>query len=252
MACACAGDRKQEDTIVLQEAPLNITWPNQRIFSIENYEELGEVECEAKYKNAHEVRANLELTKSNLIHFFKSQLDRFPRHNPQQDQRSIISKKLRTPDSLKKENPTILVRMIFANQANNIHHFLRACFDLEVRKQWDCNLTDHFMCGFVVNNNMIVIEEEAETMVKGYSEREAIYKRFYWKDSGRFYVYQSSVPDEIHPDETDGRDDATRFDLVNHTMCFRRIGSTNDLMLEQIYQLDFRQVNSAQTFEYYF
>ena len=85
MACACAGDRKQEDTIVLQEAPLNILWPNQRIFSIENYEELGEVECEAKYKNVHEVRANLELTKSNLIHFFNSQLDRFPRHNPQQD-----------------------------------------------------------------------------------------------------------------------------------------------------------------------
>ena len=100
------------------------------------------------------------------------------------------------------------------------------------------------MCGFVINHNMIVIEEEVETMVKGYSEREAIFKRFYWRDDGRFYVYQSSVPDEIHPDETDGRDDATRFDLVHHTMCFRRIGSTNDLMLEQIYQVDFRDVNS--------
>ena len=130
MACACAGDRKNEDTVILNESPLNIQWQNQRIFSIENYEELDEVECEAKYKNVYEVRANLELTKSNLTDFFKSQLTRFPRHNPQHDERSIICKSIRTPDSLRKENPTILVRMIFANQANNVHHFLRACFDL--------------------------------------------------------------------------------------------------------------------------
>ena len=70
MACACAGDRKQDETVVLQEAPLNISWSNQRIFSIENYEELGEVECEAKYKNLYEIRANLDLTKSNLTHFY--------------------------------------------------------------------------------------------------------------------------------------------------------------------------------------
>ena len=136
--------------------------------------------------------------------------------------------------------------MVFANQAMNVQHFLRACFDLTVRKQWDQNLTDHFMCGFVLNRNMLVIEEEVEQMVKGHSERECIYKRFYWRDGGRFYVYQSSVPDEVHPDETDGRDDATRFDLVHHTMCFRRVGTSNDLMLEQIYKLDFREINSAQ------
>ena len=82
---------------------------------------------------------------------------------------------------------------------------------------------------------MVVIEEEVETMVKGYTERESIYKRFYWRENGRFYAYQSSVPDAVHPDEEDGRDDATRFDLVHHTMCFRRIGSSEDLMLEQVY-----------------
>ena len=53
------------------------------------------------------------------------------------------------------------------------------------------------MCGAVVDNNMIVIEEEVEAMVKGYDERECIYKRFFWHEEtqGRFFVYQSSVPD---------------------------------------------------------
>ena len=119
---------------------------------------------------------------------------------------------------------TILVRMRFFKQANLIDHYLKAIFDLKVRKKWDENLTDHFMCGFIVNRNMIIIEEEAENLVKGYDERECIYKRFFWREDGRFYVYQSSVPDEIHPDEDDGRDDASRFDLVHQTICLRKVG----------------------------
>ena len=55
-----------------------------------------------------------------------------------------------------------MVRMVFANQAQNVMHFLRAVLDLSVRKQWDNNLTDHFMCGYVRNKNMLVIEEEFE------------------------------------------------------------------------------------------
>ena len=70
---------------------------------------------------------------------------------------------MRSPTlTLNAENPTIMVRMVFANQAQNVMHFLRAVLDLSVRKQWDNNLTDHFMCGYVRNKNMLVIEEEFE------------------------------------------------------------------------------------------
>ena len=82
-------------------------------------------------------------------------------------------------------------------------------------------------------------------MVPGYDERECIIKRFFWIDNGRFYVYQSSVPDEIYPDEEDGRDDAARFDLLHSTLCFRRIGM-NDLLIEQVYAVDFRTRQSNQ------
>ena len=87
---------------------------------------------------------------------------------------------------------------------------------------------------------MVIIEEEAEQVVSGYDERECIIKRFHWSEDGSYFVYQSSVPDEVHPDEEDGRDDATRFDLVHHTMCFRRLKDNDDLLLEQIYQVNFR------------
>ena len=50
-------------------------------------------------------------------------------------------------------------------------------------------MTDHFICGFVTNRNMIVLEEEVKTIVKGCTERESIYKRFFWRDNGRFYAY---------------------------------------------------------------
>ena len=76
-------------------------------------------------------------------------------------------------------------------------------------------MTDLRQVSFVVDNNMVVIEREVESMIPGTSERECIIKRFFWTDNGRFYVYQSSVPDEIHPDEEDGRDDATRFDMLH-------------------------------------
>ena len=63
---------------------------------------------------------------------------------------------------------------------------------------------------------MMVISEEAESMVNGQSEKEVIYKRVYWRQSDDcFYVYQSSVPDSVYPEEIDdSRYDVSRFDLV--------------------------------------
>lgn len=57
MASACAGDRKSEgggtsETIL--EVALDFKWDNARILGIEQYEELGEVDCEARYKNKFE------------------------------------------------------------------------------------------------------------------------------------------------------------------------------------------------------
>ena len=62
---------------------------------------------------------------------------------------------------------------------------------------------------------MLILEQEAEKVVRGYEHRECIFKRVYWKEQGAFFVYQSSVPDEIHPDQVDCRDDAYRYDLIH-------------------------------------
>ena len=59
----------------------------------------------------------------------------------------------------------------------------------------------------------------------------------------------SSVPDEVHCDEESGRDDAARYTLVFSIMCFKKIG--NDLILERIKQIDFRQSHSESMIEKY-
>ena len=86
-------------------------------------------------------------------------------------------------------------------------------------------------------------------MIYGYSERECIYKRFFWRENGQFYVYQSSVPDAIHPDEEDCRDDATRYDISHMTQCFKSVGQ--DLLVETVYQIDFRGIMSHARLETY-
>ena len=73
--------------------------------------------------------------------------------------------------------------------ADKVDFFLNAIFDIRMRKNWDTKLTDHFQIGFIQNKNMILIEEESEQLVAGYDEREWIYKRFFWRDGGFFYVY---------------------------------------------------------------
>ena len=90
---------------------------------------------------------------------------------------------------------------------------------------------------------MLVIKEEAQQLVR--AERECILKRFYWRNGGHFYVYQSSVPDAVHPNEEHGHDNATRYDIIHHTTCFKRL-SGNTLIVEQLFQVDFRDVNTKQ------
>mmetsp|Transcript_5292 Transcript_5292/g.6492 ORF Transcript_5292/g.6492 Transcript_5292/m.6492 type:complete len:163 (+) Transcript_5292:90-578(+) len=159
----------------------------------------------------------------------------FPKLIPGKDHMQTVSllakKDVTGPNS---KFATFMIRMVFADQASNVDFYLRAFYDVAERKDWDMGLTEHFLVAPTINGNMVVIEEEAHHLVRGYTERESILKRFYWRDGGHFYVYQSSVPDEVHPDEDAGRDDATRFDLLHQTSCFKRFGD-NDLLVEQVF-----------------
>ena len=66
-ACACSGkERKQDNASMndLQEEelvsrPLEFKWNNQKIFGLDDYLELEETECDAKFKNIHETEGNL-------------------------------------------------------------------------------------------------------------------------------------------------------------------------------------------------
>ena len=94
----------------------------------------------------------------------------------------------------------------------------------------------------IVDKTMLIMEELSTELVSGYNQREALLKRFIFKDDGRVFVYTSSIPDELHSDEESGRDDATRYTVIFCIMCFKREG--RDLVLERMKQLDFREAHS--------
>ena len=84
----------------------------------------------------------------------------------------------------------------------------------------------------VIDRNMLVMEELSAELLPGYTEREALMKRFIFRDQGCIFVYTSSVPDEVFADDESGRDDATRYTVIFSIMCFKKVG--NDLILERI------------------
>ena len=96
---------------------------------------------------------------------------------------------------------------------------------------------------------MLLLEELATELVPGRSEREILAKRFIFRANGCVFVYTSSVPDEIHSDVDSGRDDATRYTLLFSIICFKTVG--NDLIMEQIKQVHFRDGHSDRMMEQY-
>ena len=148
----------------------------------------------------------------------------------------------RTKGSLCGNRPTILERYRFADGAESINVFLQAILAQYKRRQWDRSVEDLRLVKPIQNKNMLVMEELSTEMVSGYNQREALLKRFIFKDEGRVFVYTSSMPDEVYSDEESGRDDATRYTVIFCIMCFKREG--RDLVLERMKQIDFREVHS--------
>ena len=150
---------------------------------------------------------------------------------------------------MREGHPTILERFCFTDGADSAGHFMKAILAQYKRRQWDRSVVDLRLVLPVVDKNMVILEELSNELVPGYSEREALCKRFIFRAHGCIFVYTSSVPDNVHSDDESGRDDASRYTICYSIMCFKRIG--NDLILERIKQIDFRQAHSQTMMEQY-
>ena len=148
-----------------------------------------------------------------------------------------------------KERQTIMERFRFTDGAEYVNLFLQAILAQHKRRQWDRSVIDLRIVKPVVNRNMLVLEELSNEFAEGYTQREALLKRFIFKDEGRVFVYTSSTPDEIHSDEESGRDEATRYTLIYCLLCFKREGQ--DLVLERIRQIDFREEHSENLMQHF-
>lgn len=104
--------------------------------------------------------------------------------------------------------------------------------------------------GPIIDQNMQILKEVSEEIVPGYSERELLLKRFIFREQGCLFVYESSIPDNVHPDgQSSSRDDYDLYTLVFQITCFKAVGQ--DLIMEKIKQIDFRGSQSAKLMDQY-
>ena len=98
---------------------------------------------------------------------------------------------------------------------------------------------------------MILIHQiSQELMMGGYKERELILKRFIFRKTGKVFVYQSSVPDEIYETPVEERSrDIVRYTQVMELWCFEVIGG--DVVLSLISQINLRNSHNAVALQYY-
>ena len=221
---------------------------NHELSGIQDWCDLGdELECAPAYKNEFELEAGFSVTRRSIIDIYERQLRQL-RTNPNTERNVHVVQSV-TLGSLKAGDPTILERYRFSGCADSAHHFIKAVLAQYKRRQWDRSVVDLRLVLPVIDRNMVIMEELSNELVPGYQEREALCKRFIFRANGCIFVYTSSVPDNIHSDDESGRDDASRYTIVYSIMCFKRLGQ--DLILERIKQIDFRQAHSQTMFEQY-
>lgn len=223
-----------------------ISQSNHEISGIQDWYDLEDIECASAYKNEFEIESGFTVTRSAVIELYESQISQLY-ENPN-TQRNVFVKSNVVQGALKQGHPTIFERFCFKDGASSATNFLKSILAQYKRRQWDRNILDYRLVLPVIDRNMVIFEELRSELVPGYQEREALCKRFIFRANGCVYIYTSSVPDEIHADDESGRDDASRYTLVFQIMCIRRLGN-NDLVLERIKQVDFRQVHSQTMFD---
>ena len=233
-----------------EQAPLYFM-TNHELSGIAGWYDLGDEEtCSAAYKNEYEYHAeDFALTKSKIIDLYLSQVSQMEGSLPASGNCQVTSKQ--TVDGLKERYPSVLERFRFNDCADDVNLFLRSILATHKRKQWDRSIESIKMCDPVIDRNMWILEELSHEMIAGYQERKAKVKTFVFRAGNAFYIYQSSVPDEMYKtvesgddnDDFDDSHDPTRYTVVFSITCFKRDG--NDLILERVRQVDFRQGNST-------
>ena len=128
---------------------------------------------------------------------------------------------------------------------------LRSFIRIDDRLRWDKSIASLKILGGVNSSNMILLHQvNEEFMDGGYKERELLLKRFIFRKNGRLFVYQSSVPDDIHetPDVEKTRG-VVRYTQVMEMWCFEIVG--RDVILTLISQIHLRKSQSQSAIQYY-
>ena len=97
-------------------------------------------------------------------------------------------------------NPTIWVHYYF-DKGLPINNILQACHNPVERTKWDKDL-EMAECFDVTDNNKVMLwHQKQKSSIKVVNQRDFLEKKVKFQADGKHYVFYSSVPDEIKPNE---------------------------------------------------
>ena len=110
----------------------------------------------------------------------------------------MLVKVKKIPDGLKEGIHTVYSRVLIQNQACQIKNVLKAILQLPGRFSWDPYLLNVAQLGLTVNCNMTIFEEEIDQRIGGKPMGHCVLKQCFFGDDSRFFIYRSSVPDNVY------------------------------------------------------
>ena len=87
-ACSC-GSKRPASMQDLMFSPIQVSSSSKDIFGVPGYKELSDTDVADLYKNEHELKCHLSLTKESLTNFFNNQMKLFPKYRQEEENPSV-------------------------------------------------------------------------------------------------------------------------------------------------------------------
>ena len=183
--CCSQHERKDFSTVYIK---------NLEVTGIENLSDLMSAECQPYYKNQSE--CSTRLTKDNLVSIFYNSLAHFKNLNFEKIDDFGVCSITKRGQGIDRHFATVFKQFTMKGHIKNYDLIQRAILNINDRKLWDKEIILLKQIGDIQSSNMVLLHQTQRT--SDGDEQEMILKRFMFRKTGKVFMYQSSVPDEVY------------------------------------------------------
>ena len=105
------------------ETQIMASLSNHELTGVQNWGDLGDQDCEGRFKNEFEAAVGFPITSSSVLELYENQLNQLIDHG---SERNVQISHNKTEGSMSEALPTILERFRFADGGNSAGTFIKA------------------------------------------------------------------------------------------------------------------------------